>query len=134
MLVLDFYDFMKCTKTIDLPLYLLPKTDFFLQKTAYCPQVGAQLLTTEETEKVRHYALKIQHLVQKGWCNESASIIECKCNEFFIRGSPEKLKDFTPKSQVNPTSTVMQLFINFILWLNLLMLSILRIEKFAVFF
>ena len=32
----------------------------------------------EEIENVRHYALKVQQLVEKGWRNESAATINLK--------------------------------------------------------
>ena len=84
------------------------KKQFSSQKTAYYAQVEAQALTKKDTENVRHYALKVQQLVEKGWYNESAATINLKCNEIFTRGLPKKLKDFAHKRQVKHTSTVLE--------------------------
>ena len=58
-------------------------------------------------ETVRHFALKVQQLVEKGWCNEDASTINLKCKEIFTKGLPKNLKDFANKRQVKHTSTVL---------------------------
>ena len=93
---------------IGLHLFLHLKNIFSSQKTAYYAQVEAQNLTKKDTESVRHYALKVQQLVEKGWYNESAATIVLKCNEIFTRGLPKKLKDFAYKRQVKHTSTVLE--------------------------
>ena len=49
--------------------------------------------TEKESEKVRHYALKVQQLVEKGWSNECAETINPEYNEIFTRGLRRKLKD-----------------------------------------
>ena len=46
---------------------------------------------------VRHFALKVQQLVEKGWCNE-----------IFTKGLPKNLKEFANKRQVKHTSTVLE--------------------------
>ena len=46
----------------------------------------------------RNIALKVQQLVEKGWCNENASTINLKCNEIVTRGLPKNLKDFANKT------------------------------------
>ena len=84
------------------------KKQFSSQKTAYYAQVEAQALMKKDTQSVRHYAMKVQQLVEKGWYNESAATINLKCNEIFTRGSPKKLNDFAHKRQVEHTSTVLE--------------------------
>ena len=68
------------------------KKQFSSQKTAYYAQVEALNLSKKDNETVRHFALKVQQLVEKGWCNENASTINLKCNEIFTRGLPKNLK------------------------------------------
>ena len=84
------------------------KKQFSSQKNAYYAQVEALNLTKKDNETVRHFALKVQQLVEKGWCNENASTINLKCNEFFTKGLPKNLKDFANKRQVKHTSTVLE--------------------------
>ena len=45
------------------------KKQFSSQKNAYYAQVEALNLTKKDNETVRHFALKVQQLVEKGWCN-----------------------------------------------------------------
>ena len=52
--------------------------------------------------------LKVQQLIEKGWCNENASTIKLKCNEIFTKRLPKTLEDFANKSQVKHTSTVLE--------------------------
>ena len=84
------------------------KKQFSSQKNAYYAQVKALNLTKKDNETVRHFALKIQQLVEKGWCNENASTINLKCNEIFTKGLPKNLKDFANKRLVKHTSTVLE--------------------------
>ena len=84
------------------------KKQFSSQKNAYYAQVEALNLTKKDNETVRHFALKVQQLVEKGWCNENASTINLKCNEIFTKGLPKNLKDFANKRQVKHTSTVVE--------------------------
>ena len=84
------------------------KKQFSSQKNAYYAQVEALNLSKKDTETVRHFALKVQQLVEKGWCNENASTINLKCNEIFTKGLPKNLKDFANKRQVKHTSTVLE--------------------------
>ena len=81
---------------------------FFSQKNAYYAQVEALNLTKKDNETVRHFALKVQQLVEKGWCNENASTINLKCNEISTKGLPKSLKNFANKRQVKHTSTVLE--------------------------
>ena len=60
---------------------------FSSQKTAYYAQVEAMSLMKKDNETVRHLALRVQQLVKKGWCNESASTINLKNNEYFYKRS-----------------------------------------------
>ena len=84
------------------------KKQFSSQKNAYYAQVEALNLTKKDNETVRHFALKVQQLVEKGWCNENASTINLKCNEIFTKGLPKNLKDFANKRQIKHTSTVLE--------------------------
>ena len=84
------------------------KKQFSSQKNAYYAQVEALNLTKKDNKTVRHFALKVQQLVEKGWCNENASTINLKCNEIFTKGLSKNLKDFANKRQVKHTSTVLE--------------------------
>ena len=84
------------------------KKQFSSQKNAYYAQVEALSLTKKDNETVRHFPLRIQQLVEKGWCNENASTINLKCNEIFTKGLPKNPKDFANKRQVKHTSTVLE--------------------------
>ena len=72
------------------------KKQFSSQKTAYYAQVEAMSLMKKDNETVRHFALRVQQLVKKGWCNENAATINLKNNEIFTKGLPKKLKRFCP--------------------------------------
>ena len=84
------------------------KKQFSSQKNAYYAQVEALNLSKKSNETVRHSALKVQQLVEKGWCNEDASTINLKCNEIFTNEFPKNLKFFDNKRQVKHTSTVLE--------------------------
>ena len=84
------------------------KKQFSSQKNDYYAQVEALNLTKKDNETVRHFALKGQKLVDKGWCNENAYTINLKCNEIFTKGLPKNLKDFANKRKVKHTSTVLE--------------------------
>ena len=89
------------------------KKQFSSQKNAHYAQVKALNLTKKDKETVRHFALKVQQLVEKGWCNENgvmwrASTINLICNEIFTKGLPRNLKDFANKRQEKHTSTVLE--------------------------
>ena len=84
------------------------KKQFSSQKNAYYAKVEALNLSKKDNETVRHFALKVQQLVEKGWCNENASTINLKCSETFTKGLPENLKDFANKRQVKHTSTLLE--------------------------
>ena len=55
-----------------------------------------------ETEKTHKLLLKVQNLVEKWWCNESAATNNPRCNEIFPAVLPEKLKSFARKTE-SPT-------------------------------
>ena len=74
------------------------KKQFSSQKTAYYAQVEAMSLMKKDNETVRHFALRVQQLVKKGWCNENAATINLK----------NKLKDFAHKRQVKHVSTLLE--------------------------
>ena len=84
------------------------KKQFSSQKNAYYAPVEALSLVKKDNETIRHFALKVQQIVEKGWCNENASTINLKCNEIFTKGLPKNLKDFAKKRQVKHTSTVLE--------------------------
>ena len=56
-------------------------------------------LMKKPNETVRHFALRVQQLVKKGLCNESASTINLKNNEIFTKRLPKKVKDFAHRRQ-----------------------------------
>ena len=78
------------------------------QKIAYYAQVEAMTLMKKDNETVRHFALRVQQLVKKGWCNENAATINLKNIEVFTKGLPKKLKDFAHKRQVKHVSTLLE--------------------------
>ena len=82
------------------------KNQFSSQKNAYYAQVEALNLVKKDNETVRHFAPKVQQLVEKDLCNENASTINLKCNENFTKGLLKNLIDFANKRQVKHTSTV----------------------------
>ena len=84
------------------------KKQFSSQKTAYYAQVEAMSLMKKDNETDRHFALRVQQLVKKGWCNENAATINLKNNEIFTKGLPKKLKDFAHKRQVKRVSTLLE--------------------------
>ena len=84
------------------------KKQFSSQKTAYYAQVEAMSLMKKDNETVRQFALRVQQLVKKGWCNENAATINLKNNEIFTKGLPKKLKDFAHKRQVKHVSTLLE--------------------------
>ena len=84
------------------------KKQFSSQKNAYYAKVEALNLTKKDYETVRHFALKVQQLVEKCLCIENASTINLKCNETFTKRLPKNLKDFANKRQVKHTSTVLE--------------------------
>ena len=51
------------------------KKQFSSQKNAYYAPVEALTLVKKDNETVWHFALKVQKLVEKGWCIENASTI-----------------------------------------------------------
>ena len=89
------------------------KKQFSSQKTAYYAQVEALSRMKKDNETVRHFALRVQQLVKKGWFNESAATINFKNNELFTKKLPKKLKDFANKIQVKHVSTILELSIPF---------------------
>ena len=84
------------------------KKQFSSQKSAYYAQVEAMSLMKKDNETGRHFALRVQQLVKKGWCNENAATINLKNNEIFTKGLPKKLKDFADKRQVKHVSTLLE--------------------------
>ena len=61
-----------------------------------------------DNETVRHFALRVQQLAKKGWCNETAATINLKNNEIFTKGEPKKVNDFAHKRQVKLVSTLLE--------------------------
>ena len=60
---------------------------FSSQKNAYSAQFEALTLVKKDDETVRHFALKAQQIVEKGWCNGNASTITSNCNDFIKKTS-----------------------------------------------
>ena len=75
------------------------KNNSLHKRTTYYTQVEALNLSKKGNETVRHFALKVQQLVEKGWCNENASTINLKCNEIFTKGLPKNLKTLQTKDK-----------------------------------
>ena len=65
------------------------KKQFSSQKTAYYAQVEAMSLMKKDNETVRHFALRVQQLVKKGWCNENAATINPKTMKFSQKDYPK---------------------------------------------
>ena len=93
---LVFCDFMKVTIAIHLLLYLLSKK-WFPKKLQIKHKVEPNIWGKKETVNVRIYALKFQHVVEEGWCNESAASFNLKCNERLTGGLQKPAKDFAHK-------------------------------------
>ena len=64
------------------------------QKHAYHAQLEALSFFTKDNENVRHYALKVEALVEKSWYNEYPSTINPKFDEDFTRGLQKKRETF----------------------------------------
>ena len=84
------------------------KKQLLTQKTAYYAQVEVMSLMKMDNETVRHFALRVQQLVKKGWCNENAATINLKNKEIFTKELPKKLKDFAHKRQVKHVATLLE--------------------------
>ena len=87
--------------------YKCLKNNFPFRKRFFA-QITTLNLTKNDNETVRHFALIVQQLVEKSWCNEYASTMYSKCNEIFTKGLPKNLKDFANKRQVKHISTVLE--------------------------
>ena len=99
---------MTLTNKIGTLLYKLSESNFHHRKTPIITQVEALSLIKKDNETVRHFALRVQQLVEKVWCNENASTINLKCNEIFTKGLPKNLEDFANKRQVKHTPTILE--------------------------
>ena len=86
-------------------------------------------LMKKDNETVRHFALRVQQLVKKGWCNENAATINLKNNEIFTKGLPKKLKDFAHKRQLNMYQHYLNLQYHFTHLLDMSTLKILQMKK-----
>ena len=108
------------------------KKQFSSQKTAYYAQVEAMSLMKKDNETVRHFALRVQQLVKKGWYNENAATINLKNNEIFTKGLPKKLKDFAHKRQVNMYQHYLNLRYHFTHLLDMSILKTLLMRKYEL--
>ena len=124
---------MKVGKMAGLPLFLHSKKDKFFKENCIYEQVEAQVLMKEETENVRQYVLKVQQLVESGWCKESAATINFKFNAIFTRGLPKTLEDFIHKPQVKHEPTVLELFVPFDLLVKFVVAEDITNEKIRTF-
>ena len=105
---LSWYLRLNCTYKHDWHAFVQAfRKQFSSQKNAYYAQVEAPSLSKKDNETVRHFALKVQQVVEKGWCNNT-STINLKFNENFTKGLLKNLKDFAKKRQVKHTSTVLE--------------------------
>ena len=66
------------------------KKHYSSQKTAYYAQVEGMSLMKKDDETLRHFALRVQQLVKKGWCNENAATITLKNIEIFTKSTTKK--------------------------------------------
>ena len=105
------------------------KKRFFSQKHAYHAQIEALAIVKKDNENVRHFALKVETLVKQGWYNEYPSTINLKCNEFFTRGLPKKVKDFANKRQVKHNSSSLEPSIPFHSLVNMVASEDITLEK-----
>ena len=108
------------------------KKQFSSLKTAHYAHIEAQVLTIEKTKNVRLCALKVQQLVDKGWCNESAATINHSCKEILTRRLSKNRKALLINDKLSIHLLSWNLTFPFIHWLNLLMLKILRMKKVAL--
>ena len=106
------------------------KKKFSSQKTAYYAQVEAMSLMKKDNETVRHFALRVQQLVKKGWCNENAATINLKNNEIFTKGLPKKLKVLLTKDKLNMYPHYLNHQYLFIPLLDMLILKTLLMKKY----
>ena len=60
--------------------------------------LGIQPVTQQDSKSVRHFALKVQQLNEKGLCNEIDSIIILNYNENFTNGLLKNFEDFEKKT------------------------------------
>ena len=63
------------------------------------------ILVKKDNDTFRHFALKVQQLVEAGKCNENASTKNLHRNGNFTEGLPKNLKDFANKRQVKYIET-----------------------------
>ena len=104
-----FLRILESYKKIGLPSYLLSKEELCAQKNCILrTRWKSSCNERKETENVRHHALKLQQLVEKGWGNESAATITHKCSEKFTRGSPKKFINLAQNWQIKHTTTVLE--------------------------
>ena len=86
-------------------------------------------LMKKDNETVRHFALRVQQLVKKGWCNENAATINLKNNDIFTKGLPKKLKDLPINDKLNMYQHYLNLQYHFIHLLDMSILKILLMKK-----
>ena len=103
---LTWYIRLSDTYTQDYSAFLQAfKKQFSSQTNAYYAQVEDITFVKKDNETLRHFALKVQPLVETGWCNENVSTINPKCNEILTKELPKNHKDFANRRQVKHTST-----------------------------
>ena len=77
----------------------LHSKNFYCRKLHFLHMLKLKLFSKQKQKTYVKKALRVQKLVEKGWCNESAAFINLKCNEIFTQGLSKKLKDFALKRQ-----------------------------------
>ena len=75
------------------------KKQFSSQKNAYYAQVEALNLSKKDNETVRHFALKVQQLVEKGWCNEMHPLLTSNVMTFLQKDFPKILRTLLTKDK-----------------------------------
>ena len=88
------------------------KKQFLSQKNACYAQDKIPNLVKKLNETGRHFAFKVQQLVENGWCNGNALTMNIKCTKIFAK-SFRNIEDVANKRQVKPTSTVLERSIPF---------------------
>ena len=86
---------------------IIQKT-IFISKNSLLRPSRSYVTHEKDNETVRHFALRVQQLVKKRWCNENAATINLKNIEIFAKGLPKKLKDFAHKRQGKHVSTILE--------------------------
>ena len=109
-------------KNAALPLYLLPEK-FFHLKTCTIRTSWSMRITEKKTNlKLKPLSTESSNVCCKALRNKLAATINLNFSEIFHQSLPKKLKNFAHRQPVKPTSAVTDPSVDFIHWLNLLMI------------